>query len=267
MKPILKWAGGKTQLLTEIKSLMPEEFGTYYEPFFGSGALFFDGDFEKAVINDTNFELYSLYQNLKESPEELAKEVDSLVKEFNTSPDKKAFYYAKRDEFNSLMESSEIRASALLIFINKSCFNGLYRTNSEGKYNVPFSQKKRLNSLSGGIMEASKKLKKTMIMNADFAEVVKKAKAGDFVYFDPPYFNAFTSYQAEGFGLEDQKRLALLFKKLTDRGVYCMLSNSNEELIKGLYGGYNIRIVEVKRNINRNGDGRKGEEVLITNYD
>ena len=103
MKPILKWAGGKTQLLTEIKSLMPEEFGTYYEPFFGSGALFFDGDFKKAVINDTNFELFSLYQNLKEYPEELAKEVDFLVDEFNSSPDKKAFYYAKRDEFNAIM--------------------------------------------------------------------------------------------------------------------------------------------------------------------
>lgn len=265
--PVIKWAGGKTQLLNELKTRCPKDFETYYEPFFGSGALFFSSDFNKAVVNDTNFQLYTLYENIKNEPERLVCEIDLLVDEFNKSNDKKSFYYNKRDEYNDMIRTSEIRASALFIFINKTCFNGLYRTNSEGKYNVPFGQKKHLNNLSKGILEVSKSLQKVRLMNIDFKEVVKDAKKDDFVYFDPPYYNTFTSYQANGFGIEDQIRLAELFKELSNRGVYCMLSNSNEQFIKDLYKEFNIEVVKVRRNINRNGDSRKGEEVIIRNYE
>lgn len=265
--PVIKWAGGKTQLLNELKSRCPKEFKTYYEPFFGSGALFFSSGFKEAVVNDTNFQLYTLYENIKNKPEQLICEIDLLVDQFNKSNNKKLFYYNKRNEYNNLINSPEIRASALFVFINKTCFNGLYRTNSEGKYNVPFGQKKHLNSLSKGILEVSKSLQRVKLMNIDFNEVVENAGKDDFVYFDPPYYNTFTSYQANGFGLDDQIRLARLFKELSDRGVYCMLSNSNEDVIKELYQDFNIEVVHVKRNINRKGDARKGEEVIIRNYE
>lgn len=266
MKPILKWAGGKTQLLPVIRERMPENYNHYFEPFVGSGALIFDMQPEHATINDFNPQLTNLYNNLKNHPVELTARINELFDEFNEANNKSEHYYRTRDRFNERIDNDDIETSALLVFINKACFNGLYRLNSKGKFNVPFAQKTRLTAPVQNIGELSEYLQNVDIHNGDFADICQNAQEGDFVYFDPPYYNTFEDYQAGGFGEDAQVRLANLFNELTERGVYCMLSNSNEQFIRDLYQNYNIQVVEVHRNINRNGNNRRGEEVLITNY-
>lgn len=273
LEPVVKWAGGKRQLLDELTSRMPDKYGIYYEPFFGGGALFFAVQPEKAVINDFNSQLVNVYKQLQSNPDEVIKKLSKLQDKYNSydnESDREKLYYDSRTRFNELISKNILNeeSAALVIFLNKCGYNGLYRVNSKGGYNVPWSKRKTLNVFNeDNILGVSKQLKNTKILNGDFEVACKSAKRGDFVFFDSPYYDTFDTYQAGGFNEDSHRRLADLFKRLTDKGVYCMLTNSNTDFIKELYKDYNIEVVDVKRMINCNGKNRIGQEVIITNYD
>lgn len=269
IKPIVKWAGGKTQLLDKIKDRMPKKYGSYYEPFIGGAALLLNVQPKKANINDINSELINTYTQIRDD----APSVKSLLKYLDDKHTGEKYYYKKRDEFNIKIQKKEYDSymAALFIYLNKHCFNGLYRVNSKGLFNVPYNNKDKGKSFDEENINAlSDYLKSVKIVNGDFESCARKAKKGDFVFFDSPYAplnpTSFESYTKEGFSKEDHERLAKLFKELDKKGVYCMLTNHNTELINKLYKGYNIDVVQVHRNINSKGDSRKGEEVIITNY-
>lgn len=269
IKPIVKWAGGKTQLLDRLKDRMPKKYGSYYEPFIGGAALLLDVQPKKAHINDINSELINTYSQIRDD----APSVKTLLKYLDDNHDGEEYYYKKRDEFNTKIQNKEYDSymAALFIYLNKHCFNGLYRVNSKGLFNVPYNNKDHGSSYNDENINAlSDYLKNVEIVNGDFESCAKKAKKGDFVFFDSPYAplnpTSFESYTKEGFSKEDHERLANLFKELDKKGVYCMLTNHNTELINELYKDYNIEVVPVHRNINSKGNSRKGEEVIITNY-
>ena len=273
--PFVKWAGGKTQLLEVIESHLPETFNRYFEPFVGGGALLFKLQPKAFSINDSNEELICVYKCLENNELfELLKQ-ELLKHEENHSED---YYYQVREMdklegFNNL--PIYVRAGRM-IYLNKACFNGLYRVNSKGFFNVPSGKKKVVNCFDKKTFDNLNlffKNRKPVITSIDFEEAVKNAKAGDFVYFDPPYDtweekNSFTSYDKNAFGKEEQVRLAKVFKELSDKGVYVMLSNHNTKFINELYKGFHITVVPAKRMINSKADGRgEVEEVIITNYE
>ena len=273
-KPFVKWAGGKRQVMNEIKKYVPEKFNTYYEPFVGGGAVFFEIVPKKAVLNDYNGELMNVFECIKDEVrfEKMCNELNHH--ETNHSEE---YYYKIRDldrnksKFNKI---ADYKRAARTIYLNKACFNGLYRVNSKNEFNVPFGKKVKVNTYEGqnlGIVHCILNFNDVELLSTDFEESVKDAKKGDFIYFDPPYDSdteTFTSYTEEGFGKEEQKRLAEVFKDLDKRGCYVMLSNHNTKLVNELYKDFNIHIIEAKRNINSNGKKRgKVEEVIITNYD
>ena len=272
LSPFLKWAGGKRQLLDKIIDRMPKSFNNYYEPFIGGGALLFELQPAKAVINDINASLINAYITIAEKPFEFISavtELDSQIPE-----DGKAYYYSLRERYNNKLVKTEYdtELAALFVFLNKHCFNGLYRVNAKGLFNVPYNNSKRESINNESIIAISEYLKNVKIMQGDFEKACNDAQRGDFVFLDSPYAplnpTSFESYTKEGFDIESHKRLANLFKKLTDKGCYCMLSNHNTEFINDLYGnkGYKIDVVRVKRMINSNASKRVGEEVIIYNY-
>lgn len=266
--PFIKWPGGKAQLLPELSSRLPEQIGTYVEPFVGGGALFFNTQPAKAILNDSNPKLINLYVSVRDHVEELVdrlSEYEARYNALNTLDEKQDYYYQTRTDFNA--DTLTVDDAARFVFLNKTGFNGLYRENEEGKFNAAWGKKGSVNLYDeANLANCSTALRYVDIMNGDFEDACSGLSAGDFVYFDPPYYSTFDGYQAGGFSEEDHMRLHNLFQRLTASGVYCMLSNSNTDYVKDLYAGYNIDVVPVKRNINRNGNGRQGEEVIITNY-
>lgn len=271
MKPVIKWVGGKAQLLDKIKELLPEDYNTYYEPFFGGGAVLFGLIDKPAVVNDINPELINVYKQIRLNPEEVIEALGNIDYLHSTSSDPKKYYYTVREYFNSRLTSNSIEQAARFIYLNKHCFNGLYRVNSKGQFNVPFNGKVSGSSFDpDNIREVSRRLQNVDLLCGDFAATVKDAAKGDLVFVDSPYApltpTSFVDYTKEGFSYDDHVRLADLYKQLTDRGVYCMLTNHDTDLIRDLYKDYTITEVEVSRSINRNGSDRKGKEVIITNY-
>lgn len=270
--PFVKWAGGKRQLLPQIKERMPEQFNNYYEPFVGGGAVTFELLPENAVVNDINKSLVNAYRQICDAPDEFLEAINKLDNEM--WEDGKAYYYSLRELYNDKMMKSEydIELAALFVFINKHCFNGLYRVNGKGLFNVPYNNSRKASVDEKAIREISEYLKKVTILEGDFEAAVESAMEGDFVFIDSPYAplnpTSFESYTKEGFDIESHKRLADLFDELTARGCYCMLTNHNTELINELYGnkGYRIDVVSVKRMINSDASNRVGEEVIICNY-
>ena len=273
-KPFVKWAGGKRQVINELLKYVPDEFDTYYEPFVGGGALLFELSPKKAVINDSNEELMNVYNVL--CNEEKFKKMCNLLNSYETKHSEE-FYYNIRNKdrsktaFNRL---SDYTRAARTIYLNKACFNGLYRVNSKNEFNVPFGKKTHINTYEGSnLITVSNYLtmNDVKILSVDFEEAVKDAKKGDFVYFDPPYDSdtkSFTSYTETGFDKSEQTRLARVFKELDKKGVYVMLSNHSTVLVNELYKDYHIYTIEAKRNINANGKKRgKVEELIITNYE
>lgn len=275
IKPFVKWAGGKAQILDEIKFLLPKQFNTYFEPFVGGGALFLNLTPNKAVISDYNNELISTYTCFK-SKKNFNLMIKKIIEhENNHSED---YYYKVREmdrneNYNAL--PIYIKA-ARLIYLNKACFNGLYRVNGKGYFNVPSGKKETVKAYYPELFENLHQYLKSpniMILNGDFEKTVLLAKKGDFVYFDPPYDtfdeqNNFTTYTKDNFGKDEQIRLAKVFKKLDKKGVFVMLSNHNTSFIRELYKDFNIKIIQARRNINSQGHGRGSvEEVLITNYE
>ena len=273
-KPFVKWAGGKRQIIDKLKKCLPEEFNTYYEPFIGGGALLFELSPKKAVINDSNEELMNVYRVL--CNEEKFKKMCHTLNHYETNHSEEFYYEIRNKDRNkkSFNRLADYTRAARTIYLNKACFNGLYRVNSKNEFNVPFGKKKKVNTYEGSnLITVSNYL--TMndikILCCDFEEAVKDAKKGDFIYFDPPYdsdTSTFNSYTETGFDKDEQRRLAKVFKELDQRGCYVMLSNHNTKLINELYKDYNIHHIEAKRNINSNGKKRgKVEEVIITNYE
>ena len=272
-KPFVKWAGGKRQVMNEIKKYIPENYNTYYEPFVGGGAVFFELAPKKAVLNDYNKELMNVFECIKDEIkfEKMCNELNHH--EANHSEE---YYYDIRNvdrDKNKFNRIADYKRAARTIYLNKACFNGLYRVNSKNEFNVPYGKKDKVNTYEGqnlGIVHCILNFNDIELISTDFEEAVKNAKKGDFIYFDPPYDSdttTFNSYTDGGFGKEEQIRLFNLFEQLDKKGCYIMLSNHNTKLIRDLYKNYNIHVIKAKRNINANGKKRgRVEEVIITNY-
>ena len=270
--PFVKWAGGKRQLIPQIRERMPEKYNDYYEPFIGGGAVIFDLLPANALINDINKALINTYRTIWNEPDAFLKEVNRLDNDM--WEDGKKYYYSIREHYNDKLMRSEydVELAALFVFINKHCFNGLYRVNGKGLFNVPYNNSRRVSVDEDVIIATSEYLRGVTIIDGDFEQACKNAKKGDFVFIDSPYAplnpTSFESYTKEGFDIESHKRLAKLYDELTARGCYCMLTNHNTELINELYGNkdYKIDVVSVKRMINSDASNRVGEEVIICNY-
>lgn len=282
-QPFLKWAGGKRQLLLEIRKYIPEKFNTYYEPFIGAGAVLFDLQPEKAVINDINKELINVYRIVKNNFTELI----GYLKEYGQKNNKEDFYEI-RDldrQLEKYKELSSVKRAARIIYLNKTCFNGLFRVNSKGQFNVPFGKYKNPNIVNEDVLQAVHDYlglnNRVEILNKDFKAAVENAKEGDFVYLDPPYdpvsnTSSFTGYSLDGFRREDQIKLRDLCLDLHKRGCKFLLSNSATDFIKEIYSEVNtdekeifhIKLVSATRNINSVASKRgKIDEVLVMNYD
>lgn len=272
-KPFVKWAGGKRSIVNKLIELSPHEFNTYYEPFIGGGAMLFELSPKKAVINDYNRELMNVYQCIKDENKFTLMSSELNKHEKNHSEE---YYYQIRDidkDKNKLKRLADYKRAARTIYLNKACFNGLYRVNSKNQFNVPSGKKSKINTYDGinlGIIYSFLNLNDIKILSTDYEEAVKDAKKGDFIYFDPPYDSdttTFNNYTDNGFGKEEQKRLFKVFCDLDQRGCYVMLSNYNTILIRELYQNYNFHYVETQRNIGAKAKDRKMvEEVIITNY-
>lgn len=293
-KPIVKWAGGKRQILEEIQKRYPVELGKtlkkYAEPFIGGGAVLLDllssYKFEKVYFSDTNKELVNVYSVVRDQPELLVDLLKKIQLEYIPLDDdkRKEYYYSKRDEFNKIKMSDYMIASAemasLFIFLNKTCFNGLYRVNSKGLFNVPIGRYKNPTICDeGNILNVSSLLENTEIVHGDYRKSVDFIDGSTFVYFDPPYrpiteTSAFTSYTNNSFDDGDQKELADYAKLLSRKGAKVMISNSDpkntdpsDDFFDNLYRDFHINRIDAKRNINSKGGGRGTvSELLITNY-
>ena len=270
MKPIIKWVGGKSQLTKLIRERLPVTYNNYFEPFLGGGAVLLDLAPKCAFANDTNPELINMYLQVREQVDDVIKCLKVLDEEHESNPPKD-YYYSVREFFNQNLGTNTPEQAARLIYLNKHCFNGLYRVNSSGYFNVPFNG--RLNGHSfdeDHIRAVSEQLHTVEFSLGDFEDAVINAGVRDFIFFDSPYApltpTSFTDYTKEGFDYEDHLRLADLFRELTNKGCYCMLTNHDTPLIRELYKDYKIEVVDVRRSINRNGNNRTGTEVIITNY-
>lgn len=268
--PFVKWVGGKRQLLPDILANLPLQYNTYAEPFIGGGAVLFKLQPKKAIINDFNGELINLYLTIKNNLEELLAD----LKKHENTPE---YFYEIRglDRKEDFREMDAIRRASRVIYLNKTCYNGLYRVNSSGEFNAPFGKYKNPNIVNENTLRAvSAYLNENdiEIYCGDFEEAVKKLKNGDFVYFDPPYDPVsksanFTGYVEGGFGTRDQQRLRDVCKKLDKKGVHFLVSNSDTAFIREQYDAFNLVEVKAKRSINS--DSRKRgavRELLIKNY-
>jgi len=274
VKPYLKWAGGKRQLLEEIRKYVPARFTTYYEPFVGAGAVLFDIQPTRAVINDFNSQLITTYSVVRDNLEELIE----LLKVHNEKNSDEYFYYIReldRDqEAFSLLTDVEI--AARFIFMNKTCYNGLYRVNSQGLFNVPYGKYKNPLICDEPVLRAVSSYfnnNNIQMFTGDFAAILEHADRNSFVYFDPPYHSEdntnFTGYQAGGFGEAEQTRLRDVYTELTERGVKSLLSNADTVFIRALYDNkkFTIETVKAKRAINSDSSGRGDvNEVLVRNW-
>lgn len=283
-RPFLKWAGGKSALVIEYDrmGLIPKNFNKYYEPFLGGGAVFFylynKGLIRsKAYLSDVNKELVNAYNEIKTRPEKLIEELKTLEGKYSVE-----LFRVYRSEYNTLkkQKNSKIiqrtRKAALLIYLNKTCFNGLYRENSKGEFNVPFGDYQNPRILDEmNIRAVSAALEKATISKRDFSYCTREAHEGDFVYFDPPYVPisetaSFTSYSEGDFTLKDQEKVAKAFSILTQKGVKVLYSNSYSEKVREIFDGIDGAIfntVSASRFINCNGNGRGPVlEYAITNF-
>jgi len=270
MKPFVKWVGGKRQLLNQFQNLYPDNFDIYIEPFVGAGAVFFDiiqkYKPKKIILNDLNNNLINLYNDIKLSCDNLTKELQDVQNRYNNSQDKEQFFKDSRAEYN------KNRSSALFIFINKTCFNGLYRVNKSNGFNVPYNKTfTNLNLDFENIKSVSEILKDVTIVSKDYKDIDYIGE-NVFVYFDPPYrvlTNNFTTYTKEGFDEQAQVELSKFVKKLSDSGSKIMLSNSynDDGFFEQYYSGFNFHFVDARRSVNNDGAKRgKIKEIVITNY-
>jgi DNA adenine methylase len=273
VRPIVKWAGGKTKLLSELVARMPGEMRTYAEPFSGGAALFFAiadqaekyaRTFDRAILADRNEELVISYNAVK-------RDVDAVIRELaDYKYDRDLFYETRSKNPKTLTDAAR---AARLLFLNRTCFNGLWRVNSRGEFNVPFGRYKNPTICDAdGLRAASRALARAEIVHADFADVTRDLGRGDFVYFDPPYAPVsdtadFTAYAAGGFGHDDQIRLTHEVEALRDRGALVMLSNADTPAMRALYKEFTLAVVGVSRSINSDAT-KRGEtaELIVTTW-
>lgn len=269
-RPFLKWVGGKTKLLSQIAPMVPRLTGRYFEPFIGGGAMFFHLGPEQAILSDVNAELINTYRAIRD-------DVEGLIDDLRTHEHSAEYYQEIRalDRLKNFNTLSDIKKASRFIYLNKTCFNGLYRVNKRGQFNTPRGDHKNPNWCDGANLRAvSERLQGVELVCASFkklAEFVDCLTSDDFVYFDPPYVpieqDSFTSYTADGFDMDDQQSLAELCKSLDSIGIKFMLSNSSAPVVKELYKGFSIHEVYAPRSINSKGSGRAAiPEFLIKNY-
>jgi len=265
--PVVKWVGGKGRLLPELARRAPTSYRSYHEPFVGGGALFFHLAPRAAHLSDTNAELIGCYQAVKSDVEGV---IAALAR--HRAEHSEAYYYAVREGWNGAARTTPAERAATFIYLNKTCYNGLWRVNSSGRFNVPAGR-----YVNPGILDAERlraaaaALAKASVQTAPFDSVLLEARRGDFVYFDPPYHPIsatadFTSYTAEGFGAADQERLAQCFARLDDRGCAVMLSNSDTPYTRRLYARWRVERVLCARAVNSRADRRGAVgEIVVTN--
>ncbi|MED4476408.1 DNA adenine methylase [Oceanobacillus caeni] len=260
-KPFLKWAGGKTQMLDILSQNVPTSFNKYIEPFIGGGALFFELSPEQAIISDSNLELINLYNVIANNAEE-------LIKELKKKKNDEEYFYKVRAINPELL--TPIKQAARTLYLNKTCFNGLYRVNKKGEFNVPFGKYKNPKICDEeNLLAVSKVLKKATIIHGDYKDVLREyAEPGDFIFLDPPYipisrYSDFKRYTKEQFHENDQRELAEEVKRLKELGCYVLLTNSNHPLVHELYQDYEISVHQTKRNISSKASKRTGEDVLV----
>jgi DNA adenine methylase len=264
----LKWAGGKSQLLKTFDQYFPQNFNRYFEPFLGGGAVFFHlvakNPKLQAFLCDSNRELINCYQSVRD-------DVDMLIELLGKHRNDKHYFYKVRSQ--DTKELSRVERASRMIYLNKTCFNGLYRVNSKGQFNVPFGRYKNPKIVDRpNLIAVSRVLGKVELTCQTFDKIADRALPGDFVYLDPPYqpisaTSNFTGYTKSAFSLEDQERLSKLFRRLSARGCHLMLSNSDSPQIRELYKGFNIETVTATRAINSNAQKRgRINELLILNY-
>ena len=261
LRPALKWAGGKTQLIPQLDEVAPGAFGKYIEPFIGGGAYFLHLNPPAAVISDSNAELINMYQAIASTPADVAAVLELKPK------DSDSFYAVRRQDWKSLTPAE---AAARTIYLNRLCFNGLFRVNRRGEFNVPFGRYKNPLFPGRAALEVlSATLRRTVIVHGDYKSVLAThAAAGDFVFLDPPYipvgeYSDFKRYTAKQFRDEDHRELAAEVARLVDLGCSVVLTNSNHPLVYELYSRFEIRVVKTRRNINSAGNRRQGEDVIV----
>lgn len=261
VKPILKWAGGKSQMLDVLLPRVPKHYGKYIEPFFGGGALFFALRPENAVIADSNPELVNLYMQVRDHVEDVISALTGYKNE------REQFLQARSLDWTKL---SPIDAAARTVYLNKTCFNGLYRVNRKGQFNTPFGKYKNPKICDAqALREASKALRKTTIVCGDYTTVLAEyAEPDDFVFLDPPYipvseYSDFKRYTKEQFEISDHSRLAIEFSRLHSLGCHLLLTNSNHPLVHDLYGQYEIQVIPAKRSVACRAGSRTGEDTLV----
>lgn len=266
VKPMLKWAGGKRQLLGRLLPLVPEAFGTYCEPFLGGGAMLLALEPARAVVCDMNAELINVYRCVRDEPE-------ALVQELSTYENTAEFFYEIRSldrDPGAFAALTDVQRAARTVFLNRTCYNGLYRVNSAGQFNAPFGGYKDPDVVNAaGLAAVSGYLRENdvTLLEGDYRQALEGLSAGDFCYLDPPYDATFVGYTKTGFGPTEQERLARACRELDARGVRFMLSNSATDLVRGLYAGYRIEVVKARRAINSKGSARGPvDEVVVMNY-
>ena len=274
-QPFLKWVGGKAQLLVQLDEFFPTEIGRYVEPFIGGGAVFFHLKQRfpamRAFLRDNNDELINTYRAVRHQPRELMRRLDRHLADF--LKDRETYYYLVRLKHH-LPATEVLERAARMVFLNKTCFNGLWRVNSRGEFNVPIgSHKNPALYDEENIYAASRALENAHLETKDFRDTMAETRRGDFVYIDPPYYPvsptaSFTSYTKDEFGEEQQRELAALYRDAANRGVRLMLSNSDTEFIRRLFRGFTIHTVQARRMVNCDGT-KRGEvnEVVVTNFE
>ena len=268
-KPFLKWVGGKRQLLPDIRPLIPELSGRYFEPFMGGAAVFFDIAPQQAYLRDINEELVNCYCQVRDHADELLADLKRHIYD-------KDYYYEVRnlDRYeDAYAKLSDIERASRLIFLNRTGFNGMYRVNRKGQFNIPFGRYANPTIANETLIrEASAALQQADIRCQPYLTLLSEAKAGDFIYFDPPYLPVsktanFTAYAADDFTLSDQEELAGLCRMLDQKQVKFLLSNTYHEVITSLYEGFDFIKIEARRAINSKADKRQAvPEILIKNY-
>ena len=271
--PFLKWVGGKRQLMPEIRKMLPRGVANrpYYEPFIGGGALFFDLQPKRAIINDYNEELINVYTVIRDNPNEL---IEDLRKHENTAE----YFYKIRavDRQPLFAHLSKIQRASRIIYLNKTCYNGLYRVNNAGEFNSPFGKYRNPNIVNEPVIKAVSKYLNSpqiQISNGDYELILRDIPINSFVYLDPPYHpisesSNFTGYVQGGWNEGDQLRLRDVCNRLNDNGIKFLLSNSASDFIRDIYSGYNIHVVQANRAVNSNSSKRgQVDEFLICNYE
>jgi len=261
VKPFLKWAGGKSQMLGVLEAYMPKEYNNYIEPFLGGGAMFFFTRPLNSILADSNEELINTYTILRDSPYDLI----NAIKELKN--DEETFYHIRSQD---PLKLNEIQRAARFIFLNKTCFNGLYRVNKKGQFNVPYGHRKSPTIIDDNVIHlASNTLQNSKLINSDYSLVLKQyAEENDFIFLDPPYDplnknSDFKRYTKEFFYKEDQIRLKHDFDTLVNKGCKVLLTNSNTDFIINLYSEYHIEICETKRMINSDASKRTGQDIIV----